>query len=61
MYLEGKSSDNSREISKSPYCECRVRDSFVVGRSVCVSVPTFSLTVAAVDSKRGYVGMCKGR
>ena len=61
MYLESKPSDSSREISKSLYCECRVRESFVVGRSVCVSVPTFSRTVAAVDTKRGNVGMCKGR
>ena len=30
-----------------------------VGRSVCPHV--FSLTVAAVDTKRGYVGMCNGR
>ena len=43
VYLESKPSDSSREISKSLYCECRVRESFVVGRSVCVSVPTFSL------------------
>ena len=37
---------------------------FVVGRSVCQSVHcshVFSRTVAAVDTKRGYVGMCKGR
>ena len=38
-----------------------------VGRSVnlflCFSVSphVFSLTVAAVDAKRGYVGMCNGR
>ena len=38
-----------------------------VGRSVCVSVcvsvcsHVFSRTVAAVDTKRGYVGMCNGR
>ena len=30
-----------------------------VCRSVCPHV--FSLTVAAVDTKRGYVGMCNGR
>ena len=28
MYLESKPSDSSREISKSQYCECRVRGSF---------------------------------
>ena len=32
-----------------------------VGRSVSVSPHVFSLTVAAVDAKRGYVGMCNGR
>ena len=34
-----------------------------VGRLVCdfVSPHVFSLTVAAVDTKRGYVGMCNGR
>ena len=38
-----------------------------VGRSVCRSVcvslcsHVFSRTVAAVDTKRGYVGMCNGR
>ena len=63
MYLESKPSDSSREISKSLYCECRVRESFVVGRSVglCLCSHVFSRTVAAVDIKRGYVGMCKGR
>ena len=30
-----------------------------VGLSVCTHV--FSRTVAAVDTKRGYVGMCNGR
>ena len=32
-------------------------------RSLCVSVCShvFSRTVAAVDTKRGYVGMCNGR
>ena len=36
---------------------------FVVGRLVCdfVSPHVFSRTVAAVDTKRGYVGMCNGR
>ena len=29
--------------------------------SVFVSPHVFSLTVAAVDAKRGYVGMCNGR
>ena len=61
MYLESKPSDSSREISKSLYYECRVRDSFVVGRSVCVCSHVFSRTVAAVDTKRRYVGMCNGR
>ena len=63
MYLESKPSDSSREISKSLYCECRVRESFVVGRSVglCLCSHVFSRTVAAVDTKRGNVGMCKGR
>ena len=28
---------------------------------LCVSPHVFSLTVAAVDAKRGYVGMCNGR
>ena len=28
MYLESKPSDSSRDISKSLYCECRVRGSF---------------------------------
>ena len=34
-----------------------------VGRSVSLSLCThvFSRTVAAVDTKRGYVGMCNGR
>ena len=34
-----------------------------VGRSVCVCICShvFSRTVAAVDTKRGYVGMCNGR
>ena len=34
-----------------------------VGRSVSQSVSphVFSLTVAAVNAKRGYVGMCNGR
>ena len=34
-----------------------------VGRSVSRSVypHVFSRTVAAVDTKRGYVGMCNGR
>ena len=34
-----------------------------VCRSVCVSVCShvFSLTVGAVDTKRGYVCMCNGR
>ena len=34
-----------------------------VGQSVCLSVSphVLSLTVAAVDAKRGYVGMCNGR
>ena len=36
-----------------------------VGRSVCLCVciclHVFSRTVAAVDTKRGYVGMCNGR
>ena len=31
----------------------------VVGRSVCPHV--FSRTVAAIDTKRGYVGICNGR
>ena len=63
MYLESKPSDSSREISKSLYCECRVRESFVVCRSVglCLCSHVFSRTVAAVDTKRGNVGMCKGR
>ena len=30
--------------------------------SLCVSLfPRFSRTVAALDTKRGYVGMCNGR
>ena len=33
----------------------------VVGWSVCVCSHVFSRTVAAVDTKRGYVGMCNGR
>ena len=34
-----------------------------VGLLLCdfVSPHVFSLTVAAVDAKRGYVGMCNGR
>ena len=34
-----------------------------VGRSVglCLCSHVFSQTVAAVDTKRGYVGMCNGR
>ena len=34
-----------------------------VGRSVgvCICSHVFSRTVAAVDTKRGYVGMCNGR
>ena len=28
MYLESKPSDSSRDISKSPYYECRVRGNF---------------------------------
>ena len=28
MYLESKPSDSSRDISKGPYYECRVRGSF---------------------------------
>ena len=40
-------------------CACRRS----VGRSVCGFLCThvFSRTVAAVDTKRGYVGMCNGR
>ena len=40
---------------------CRVGQSVgrLVGRSLCTHV--FSRTVAAVDTKRGYVGMCNGR
>ena len=36
---------------------------FSVGRSVglCLCSHVFSRTVAAVDTKRGYVGMCNGR
>ena len=35
----------------------------VVGRSVglCICFHVFSRTVSAVDTKRGYVGMCNGR
>ena len=32
-----------------------------VGRSIVVCPHVFSRTVAAVDTKRGYVGMCNGR
>ena len=34
-----------------------------VGRLICFSISphVFSITVAAVDAKRGYVGMCNGR
>ena len=39
-------------------CAAKV-DTSLVGRSV--SLFPHSLTVAAVDTKRGYVGMCNGR
>ena len=61
MYLESKPSDSSREISKSTYCECRVREFCSRSVGLCLCSHVFSRTVAAVDTKRGYVGMCKGR
>ena len=61
MYLESKPSDSSREISKSLYCECRVREFCSRSVRLCLCSHVFSRTVAAVDTKRGYVGMCKGR
>ena len=39
------------------YCS---RSGLSVGRFVSL-LPRFSRTVAAVDAKRGYVGMCNGR
>ena len=42
---------------------CAAKVGRLVGRSICdfVSPHVFSLTVAAVDAKRGYVGICNGR
>ena len=57
MYLESKPSDSSREISKSLYCECRVREFCSPSVGLCLCSHVFSRTVAAVDTKRGYVGM----
>ena len=51
----------ARACAAKGYCSPSVGRS--VGRSVCVSVCShvFSRTVAAVDTKRGCVGMCNGR
>ena len=51
----------ARACAAKGYCSRSVGRS--VGRSVCRSVSphVFSLTVAAVDAKRGYVVMCNGR
>ena len=44
----------ARTCAAKGYCS-----RYTVCRSVCPHV--FSRTVAAVDTKRGYVGMCNGR
>ena len=55
----------ARACAAKGYCSRSVGLS--VCRSVCLSVcvcicsHVFSRTVAAVDTKRGYVGMCNGR
>ena len=51
MYLESKPSDSSRDISKSPYYECRVRGNFCE-RSEEYDVKTINYVVA--------VDMCNG-
>ena len=45
MYQESKPSDSSRDISKSPYYECRVRGSFCE-RSEEYDVKTINYVVA---------------
>ena len=51
----------ARACAPKGYCSRLVSRS--VGRLVCgfVYPHVFSRTVAAVDTKRGYVGMCNGR
>ena len=51
----------ARACAAKGYCSRSVGlFKFLVGQSVS-SPHVFSLTVSAVDAKRGYVGMCNGR
>ena len=49
MYLESKPSDSSREISKSPYCECRVRGSF------CERSEEYDVYYVVLDGSRSLI------
>ena len=53
----------SKLLTLARACAAKGYCSPSVGRSVGLFLRTgvFSLTVAAVDTKRGYVGMCNGR
>ena len=59
--LEIKLSGNYK-LALARACAAKGYCSRSVGWSVCVSVCShfFSRTVAALDTKRGYVGMCNG-
>ena len=46
MYLESKPSDSSRDISISPYYECRVRGSFCERNEEYDAVKTINYVVA---------------
>ena len=65
MNKHGKPLTLARACAAKGYCSRSVCRSVgrSVGRSVCVCICShvFSRTVAAVDTKRGYMGMCNGR